>query len=80
VGLDHEEHHLDVLNPWRPDESAGRDKRAFLMAIQRAKRMNELEVMCEVMSSGPLPPEGIDSFVDVYKRGLKEVETLLGSR
>jgi 7-cyano-7-deazaguanine synthase in queuosine biosynthesis len=79
VGLDSkDDYNVNVLTA-KPEPGAvqGRDKRAFEMAIKRVQSQRPLELIAEVLHSGPLPPDEIESYADVYRRGLKEVESFL---
>jgi len=78
VGLDDEPRVMDVLSSSiKPNEAAGYDKRAFLMAIARAKEMSPLEITSELMSAGPIDVAELDGLTSVFKRGLDEVERFL---
>jgi hypothetical protein len=62
-----------------PDYKAesGRDVRAFEMALARFKGTKLKESLASVMSTGPLPPEDVVEFANVYRRGMEEVGRFL---
>ncbi|HRH40874.1 MAG TPA: hypothetical protein PKY82_04465 [Pyrinomonadaceae bacterium] len=60
-----------------PKTAKGRDRRGFELAIERVKNLSSLRLVGEVLQSGPLPPENIQEYAGVYKRGLDEVADLL---
>lgn len=78
VGLDEEPRNVDVLSlEIKPNEAAGYDKRAFLMALSRLKDITLLQVTSEIMSTGPLNVGELDGLTDVFRRGMAEVERFL---
>lgn len=78
VGLDEERRITDVLSrEIKPNQAAGYDKRAFLMAISRLRAMTQLHVTAEIMSAGPLQVGELDGLRDVFLRGMAEVELFL---
>ena len=78
VGVDEEQRIIDVLSPdIKPNQAAGCDKRAFLMAISRLKAMTQLQVTAELMGAGPLQVSELDGLKDVFIRGMAEVEEFL---
>jgi len=79
AGLDSkDDYNVNVLTAkLKPGAVQGRDKRAFEMAIERTRSQRPLEIVAEVLHSGPLPSDEIQSYADVYQRGLKEVESFL---
>lgn len=80
VGLDCEPHILDVLDTSiKANTAAGRDKRAFLMAITRLSGMTALQVSSELLSAGPVDGPELDGLVAVFRRGLEEVQRFLQS-
>jgi 7-cyano-7-deazaguanine synthase in queuosine biosynthesis len=80
VGMDTETHHFDILTgDATPRETRGADRRAFEMAIERTRTMRPLQLVSEVVSSGPIEPDEIDSSVGVFRRGLDEVTQFLNS-
>lgn len=58
-------------------EQAGRDYRAFRMALERVRGMNKSQAVFRVLGPGPLPPEEVLDFADMYLRGMEEVRGLL---
>ena len=75
VGIDlKSDYGVDVLTA-KPAANTvqGRDRRGFEMAIQRVQALRPFELIAEVLHSGPLPPDEIREYVEVYSRGLKEV-------
>jgi len=78
VGLDAEPRIIDVLSrEIKPNQAAGYDKRAFLMAISRLKDMTPLQVTAEIMSAGPLAVSELEGLTGVFTRGMAEVERFL---
>lgn len=78
VGLDEEPRITDVLSrEIKPNEAAGYDKRAFLMAISRLQAMTPLQVTSEIVSAGPLNVGELDGLTAVFTRGMAEVERFL---
>ena len=56
---------------------SGRDFRAFEMAIGRIKGTKPIDSFASVLSTGPLPPEELAEFAEVYRRGMEEVSRFL---
>lgn len=56
---------------------SGRDIRAFEMALERFKGTEMKDSLASVMSTGPLPPEEVVEFANVYRRGMEEVSRFL---
>lgn len=56
---------------------SGRDFRAFEMAVERFKGTKPKDSLANVLSTGPLPPEEVMDFADVYRRGIEEVAHFL---
>jgi 7-cyano-7-deazaguanine synthase in queuosine biosynthesis len=78
VNMDDEPRNIDVLAPnIEANETTGRDKRAFLLAIARLRSMSPLEVTSEILSAGPVDPSELDGLTGVFRRGLAEVEAFL---
>jgi hypothetical protein len=70
--------YFDVVNEDpKPTTVPGGDSRAFKMAIERMRTLSPLELVGEVLQSGPLSPDEINQFKDVYVRGLNEVASFL---
>jgi hypothetical protein len=63
--------------PPRHDGDTGRDYRAFQMALERERGMNQDRAAFRVLGPGPLPPDDIRRFAGVYLRGMQEVRDLL---
>jgi len=60
---------------------SGSDIRAFKLALKRLESRPRRTVMFDILSSGPLPFENrqeLDKYIDVYLRGMKEVNEFLG--
>lgn len=55
----------------------GRDYRAFRMALERVRGLSKTQAAFRVLGPGPLPPDEILAFADVYLRGMDEVRGLL---
>jgi|SRR5215213_952163 len=73
--------YFDVISEQVDPKSAkGKDVRAFEIAVERAKTLSPLHLTAEVLNTGPLPPQEIQEYVGVYKRGIKEVGQLLQRR
>lgn len=66
--------YFDVLAE-RPDPhtTKGIDLRGFEIGVERVRALKPLELVAQVLHSGPLPPGEIREYVDVYKRGMEEV-------
>lgn len=78
VGLDDEPRGKDVLSQdIKPNEAAGYDKRAFLMAIARMTDMSPLEITSEILGAGPIDEDELDGLKAVYTRGMDEVNRFL---
>jgi len=72
---------IDVLTqPPSPESGTGRDFRAFEMALAR-RREPDYRPLLEVINAGPIPgrPDGVAAYVDVFQRGMEEVENFLVS-
>jgi hypothetical protein len=80
AGLDFAaDYNLDILTTVaRADDTAGRDRRAFDIAIERVRGMQPLQLVAEVLLSGPIAPDDVQKSVAVYLRGLEEVGRFLG--
>jgi len=69
---------FDIVNAEAdPKKAKGRDRRGFELSIERVKSLSKLRLAGEVLQSGPLPPEDIQKYANVYKRGLEEVADFL---
>ena len=78
VSLDDEPRNTDVLGAnIQANETAGHDKRAFLIAIARLRDMSPLEVASEILSAGPIDTSELGGLTEVFRRGLVEVESFL---
>ncbi len=72
------EYHLDVrLAPPEMDGDRGRDFRALAMAVERFRTRSASQLVFEVLNSGPLPPDTVHEAVEVYRRGMAELQNLL---
>jgi hypothetical protein len=70
--------YFDVLDERPdPDTTKGIDLRAFEIGVDRVRTLKPLELVAQVLHSGPLPPGEIREYVDVYKRGMEEVDRFL---
>lgn len=79
VGLDRKsDYAMDILTE-KPDANSvkARDRRGFEMAIQRVRSLRPLELIAEVLHSGPVPATEIQEYAAIYHRGLAEVEDFL---
>lgn len=72
--------HQIKINPPSPRTGKGRDLRAFKMALEEINNLPRHSLVLRILKSGPLPFEDqqeLDSYVEVYKRGMNEVKKLL---
>ena len=58
-------------------KEAGRDVRAFEMAIERCRKMQQVDWLKCVLATGPLPPEETTQFASVFQRGMEEVRLFM---
>ena len=67
-----------VSNPPSPKKKSGRDLRAFKIGIERFNSDKE-KVFFSLLSAGSLPgsEKDLQNYLDVYKRGMKEVEEFI---
>lgn len=73
-------HNINQNTPSQKSIS-GSDIRAFKLALKRLENRPKRTVMFDILSSGPLPFENrqeLDEYIDVYLRGMKEVNEFLG--
>jgi len=79
VGLDDASRYLSDIRTNRPphDSDTNRDLRAFEMALASFDPDSRSRHLFDVLSTGPIPPEHIEQFVDVYRRGMLEVRAFL---
>jgi hypothetical protein len=79
AGQDNTAYTYDVLTTPPPEGERRQDLRAVLAALERAPGRS---AAASVLRSGPLSdaPDDIDRYVDVYRRGLAEVEAFLARR
>lgn len=74
VGLDKGNYNIDILNDEPPyDRNRGRDFRAFQMAVERHRTSGSQVSPFDVLKAGPLPPEDIKDYMEMYSRGMDEV-------
>jgi 7-cyano-7-deazaguanine synthase in queuosine biosynthesis len=74
-----DEYLIDILtDPPGNDGGSARDLRAMTMALQRLRAASNRDIVASVISTGPLPPNDVSAYVDVYRRGMNEVAALLG--
>ncbi len=79
VELDSPAHYLeDVIVEGQTWESSRPDLRCFLMSAKQFESIEPRQMMFTVMDSGPIPPDEIDLYTDVYRRGMEEVRQFLG--
>lgn len=67
-------------NPPEGKLQKGRDLKAFKMALEKFKKIKPQSLVLQVLRSGPLPfqkKEELDAYINLYKRGMKEVEQFL---
>ncbi|MBN1509221.1 MAG: hypothetical protein JW955_20415 [Sedimentisphaerales bacterium] len=55
-----------------------RDCRAVRMAIERLRRQGTPRDVFAVLDTGPLPPEEVQQYASVYRRGMQELAGLFG--
>lgn len=79
AGLDNGSRYLSDIRTTKPphDSETNRDLRAFEMALARFDADDHARHLFDVLSTGPIPPESIEQFVDVYRRGMLEVRAFL---
>ncbi|MBE9044311.1 hypothetical protein IQ255_07830 [Pleurocapsales cyanobacterium LEGE 10410] len=69
---------IDILqDPPDPTTETGRDLRAFEMAIERGRFYNYRQALFDVLATGTISSDDIEDYIDVYMRGMKEVESFL---
>ena len=69
---------IDILqDPPDPTTETGRDLRAFEMAIERGRFHNYRQALFDVLATGTISSDDIKCYIDVYTRGMKEVESFL---
>jgi 7-cyano-7-deazaguanine synthase in queuosine biosynthesis len=78
VGLDIGKYNIDILKD-QPSHtmSRGRDFRAFQMAIERYQQSNARVSPFTVLRSGSLSPDRIKDYMEMYERGMEEVNEFL---
>jgi 7-cyano-7-deazaguanine synthase in queuosine biosynthesis len=71
---------VDIVNH-PPDYNAkkGHDLRAVKISLARIRNRSLNRVVFDVLDSGPIPPEELQSYVDVYRRGMEEVSAFIRS-
>jgi hypothetical protein len=71
---------VDVLtNPPYTGGEMARDLTAFKIAVERFRNAKRQSAIFDVLTSGPLPGEDVESYAEVYRRGMKEVANFLRS-
>lgn len=82
AGIDDPKSYLTDIrtNPPARGSETSRDLRAFEMALARFDPDDGDRHVFEVLSTGPIPPNNIEDFVDVYRRGMLEVQDFLKPR
>jgi hypothetical protein len=71
---------VDVLtNPPYTGGDMARDLTAFKIAVERFRNARRQSAIFDVLSSGPLPSEDVESYAEVYRRGMEEVANFLRS-
>jgi 7-cyano-7-deazaguanine synthase in queuosine biosynthesis len=68
------------MSPPLYTEEAGRDYRAFQMALDRVRGMSRTRAAFRVLGPGPFPSEEVLDFAGVYLRGMEEVRGLIERR
>jgi 7-cyano-7-deazaguanine synthase in queuosine biosynthesis len=72
--------HDIIKTPPGQTTQSGSDIRAFKLALERMDGKSEQSIMFDVLSSGPVPfddEKELIKYVEVYKRGMKEVQKFL---
>jgi len=67
-------------NPPEGITQRGRDLKAFKIALEKLKNLKPESMTLHILRPGPLPFKNkseLDSYVDLYVRGMKEVEKFL---
>jgi len=78
AGITDAEYDVDIVRErLDPRTQRGRDIRAVSMALERFRQTPEVRAFFDVISSGPIPPDELPQYADVYRRGLSEVDALL---
>ena len=78
AGLVDSSYNVDVrTNEPHYTEEAGRDYRAFRMALERIRGMTLGRAMFKVLGPGPLSSEDVREYASMYLRGMEEVRALL---
>lgn len=79
AGVPDAEYAVDILtaSPSRKSES-GRDLCAIRIGVQRFNGNDRAHDLCDVLTSGPIAPDEIAEWVDVYRRGMKELSSFFG--
>jgi hypothetical protein len=71
-------YNLNILkDPPNSVTNKGRDFRAFEMAVERIRSTTAHRALFEVLNTGPIDPNCINSYVEVYLRGMNEVRYFL---
>lgn len=79
VNLDDPAHYLeDVVASGQTWKSSRPDLRCFTMSAKQFESIEPQQMMFAVMESGPIPPDEIDLYTGVYRRGMEEVRQFLG--
>jgi len=69
---------LDVRTaPPDPTSQRGRDFRALSMAIERFRLRPASRAVFDVLDSGPVPPDEISEYAEMYRNGMRELAALL---
>ncbi len=69
---------LDVLtDPPDPTTRKGRDFRALSMAVQRYGSRSANLALFDVLDSGPVPPDEVTAYTEVYRNGMDELVAFL---
>lgn len=71
-----ERYAMDILRQ-RPEKGKSYDVRAFLIAIESLKTSSPV---ARVLGTGPIEPAAVGQYVDVYERGMSELDTFLETR
>lgn len=80
AGLDKPSRYVcNVLeDPPSADTTKGRDLRAFQMAARRFDPKGGDRHLFDMLSAGPVPPEDVNGYLAVYRKGMQEIRSFLG--
>lgn len=69
---------LDVLtDPPSADKDSGSDLRAIQMRLEELKSIDPSDLFFEMQGYATLPPDDLEEYLELYMRGMKELESFL---